>query len=354
MYRPTFTITSSINSNIAEIERIRTLVERSRILPSQEIILRWRALVEATRSSTGIEGNLLNKEQVQEVLQGKRIAAHERFITEVKNYKEALGFIRKRALQLQPITKEDILRLHTITMRELVDRSKTGAFRKTPIFVVNVTKKGEEVQYEGPPAKIVASSFDDLLLWLQKEGSNLHPVLTAGILHYEFVSIHPFADGNGRVARLLTMWYLNKTGYGLKNVLVPETYYFAGRQAYYRALNQAKTYSKQRVADPRPWLEDFVVGIATVARECYEKITLVAVLPESGSGQVITLEEEDFRIIDFVISIGKVTIQDVIDMLEIPKRSAQRKIKHLTEIGVFSKRGKGRATYYILKNIPKK
>lgn len=349
MYQPKFTITPSINQHIATIERTRAIVERSSIVPSQEIILRRRSLIEATRSSTGIEGNPLDKEQVEHIFQGKRVSAHERFISEVKNYKDALTFMRKDTAEKQLFRVSDILHLHRLTMKNLLERSKIGTWRTAPVYVVNITPKGEDVQYEGPAANAVPSLIDDLFVWIKKEGKGLHPILAAGILHYEFVSIHPFADGNGRVARLLTMWYLYGTGYGLRDIVVPETYYFSNRQAYYLALNQAKMYQAQRNADQTPWLEYFTQGLAMVTQEVQKKITRVSALPMSQSDRTLTLSEEDFRIVDFALSLGKIAIQDVVDMLEIPKRTVQRRLKRLADAGILLPRRKGPASHYVMK-----
>lgn len=95
MYTPRFTITPRMNSAIAEIERLRTVVERSRILPSREVVLRKRASIEATRSSTGIEGNPLNEREVERAIEGNSMAFSGRFITEVVNYKRALSYIER-------------------------------------------------------------------------------------------------------------------------------------------------------------------------------------------------------------------------------------------------------------------
>lgn len=349
MYRPNYTISPVINRHIAQIERTRVLVEKSTILPSQEIILRRRALVEATRSSTGIEGNPLNKSEIEEVFVGKHIAVQQRFISEVKNYKKALEFIRARATRKERISQKDILHLHALTMKGLLESSKIGAYRKTPIYVVDISPKCEDVRYKGPAPDTVVSLITDLLGWIGGVGDKLHPVLIAGILHYEFVSIHPFADGNGRLTRLLTMLYLYKKGYGLRNVLVPEIYYFANRQDYYNALNQAKTYRKQSNADQTLWLEYFTTGLYTVACEVEQKIALASLLPIVKTNKVVTMDDKDFRVVDFVLTMKKVTVQDIIDMLEIPKRTAQRKLKRLKDIGILVQKGRGPASHYVVR-----
>ena len=138
MYVPRFTITPQINTEIAHIERLRAMVDRSRILPTKEVVLRRRAAIEATRSSTGIEGNPLNIHEVGLVLSGQKISASERFITEVVNYKKALSYVEKRSQSQSPIHVGDILTLHMRTMKGLLPTAKIGSFRKTPIYIVDL------------------------------------------------------------------------------------------------------------------------------------------------------------------------------------------------------------------------
>jgi len=98
VYKPNYTITDELLGIIAEIERYRTKMADSVILPEREIEMRYRATVEASHSSTSIEGNPLSLKQVEAVLSGKaRLTRHQYAETEVKNYKRALDFIDRRA-----------------------------------------------------------------------------------------------------------------------------------------------------------------------------------------------------------------------------------------------------------------
>ena len=346
MYEPHFAITSSINRNIAEIERIRTLIEQSRILPTRELILRKRAIIEITHSSTGIEGNPLTEKQVAQVLSGKLINVSERFITEVKNYKEALSFVEEKAPE-KIITTKDILRLHRLTMQGLLPPDRLGKWRKTPVYVVNIHKDKDIIQYQGPNYPKIPEFIGELLDWIRNEGNKHHPVIAAGILHYEFVSIHPFADGNGRITRLLTLLYLYQHTYSFRKVLVPDSYYFQDRRRYYQALSHAKTYHRQRTADITDWLEYFVEGFLAVAKEVKEKITIAALPRETR--ETLTLSSEQMQIISFIQDIGRITVKDAVDMLEVPLRTAQHRLKKMVNIELIVKVGKGRATYYKLK-----
>lgn len=347
MYRPRFSITPRMNTNIAEIERLRLLVEQSRILPTKEVVLRRRAAIEATRSSTGIEGNPLSIADVERVLAGKKVSAADRFITEVINYKRSLEIVERLAQNDNRFSLRDILGLHASAMRDLLAESKIGALRKTPVYVVDFVDGKQVVRYEGPQPQHVTELIADLLAWLHDEKGHIHPIIKAGIFHYEFVSIHPFADGNGRVTRLLTLLYLYQRGYAFRKVLVPDTYYFENRPRYYAALGQARTYADQRTADLTQWLEYFVEGIHVAAKDIMEKITNLSVRMQARD--TLTLTQEDYRMIEFISTVGKATIEDIVASVDISKRTAQRRLSRLVAAGVLVRRGKGPATRYQVK-----
>ncbi len=347
MYSPRFSITPRMNTNIAQIERFRVLVERSRILPTKEVVLRRRAAIEATRSSTGIEGNPLTIREVEQVLSGKKVSASERFIREVINYKKSLEIVEHIAKRDPRFFLRDILGLHAALMSDLLPSAKIGALRKTPIYIIDIADRREIVRYEGPKPEKVAAFIQDLLAWLHEDEGHIHPIIKAGIFHYEFVSIHPFADGNGRVTRLLTLLYLYQRGYAFRKVLVPDTYYFQDRPRYYAALSQARTYANQRTADLTPWLEYFIDGIHTAAKDIMEKITSVSVISEGRD--TFTLTQEDYQVIEFISTVGKATIEDIVSSVDIPKRTAQRRLSRLVTAGVLVRTGKGPATVYQVK-----
>lgn len=344
MYTPRFTITPQINTEIAHIERLKAIVDRSRILPTKEVVLRRRAAIEASRSSTGIEGNPLNVAEVGLVLSGQKISASERFITEVVNYKKALSYVEKRSQSQNPIHVDDMLTLHTLTMKGLLPTAKTGSFRKTPIYIVDLVGGSTIVKYQGPKPQRVPSLMGELLSWFTRERHPLHPLLVAGILHYEFVSIHPFVDGNGRVTRLLTLLYLFQSGYSFRKVIVPDSYYFEDRQKYYQALSHGKTYTDQRSADLTAWLSYFIHGLYQAAKDISEKIAVVTLADDRE--EVMTLTPEDYQIIDIVSTFGSVSMGDIIAATKISKRTAQRRLSRLVQAGILAKIGKGRSTLY--------
>lgn len=344
MYKPKFSITPLINNQIAQIEAIRQKIDRANILPTQEIALRYKAAIESTHSSTSIEGNPLNPNQVQKALEGK-MNAWEKRVIEVVNYKKAWDWIVKRSKKPTAITIQDIFHIHSLVMKNLLPPEKIGQIRPSSIYIVDIIKGEEIVKYRGPGQKKVASLLEDLLVWIKLNQQFLHPVLLAGILHYEFVSIHPFSDGNGRVTRLLVKLLLDSFKYDFRGSLVLDTYYWQNTSLYYQSLNQASTYTLQTKSDLNPWLIYFVTGFAAIVQELDHKINLIHSL---GHINTLRLTENEMEIIDYIQQFGDIGLQDALSILRKPSRSIQRILQFLVKKGVLIKTARGKNTRYSL------
>lgn len=346
MYRPGFTITPEINNYIAGIEGIRQKVKDTKILPEQEITLRFRAAIDAVHSSTTIEGNPLNKNQVIQALAGK-LHSWEKAVIEVQNYKKALDWIAGRVKAGNDISLKDILKLHAFVSDNLLPGEKVGRLREGPVYIVDIIGKREIVKYTGPASNKLPILLNDLFDWLRENKTVLHPILAAGILHYEFVSIHPFSDGNGRVTRLLVKLLLDLTGYDFRGALVLDKYYLANRMQYYRCLNQAKNYESQRKANLTDWLNYFTLGFYETAKDLEKEISIVSI---GNNKSVIRLSGEEIRILDFARQMGKITSRDIADIVKGSERTIQRKIKALIRKKLLVRKGRGKNIYYILKS----
>jgi len=345
MFVPKYTITDGIVSRLSEIAEIKAMVERSALLPSREAFLRRAAVIKMAHTSTSIEGNRLQEYQVQKLAEGKKVVAQEDQIREVENYLVALRRIDEIVNEKSGLSKREILKIHKVVVGGLVDEEKTGVFREGPVYILNVLPKGEEeLAYTPPPSEKVPELIDDLLLWLGKAGE-VHPVIRAGLFHYQFETIHPFTDGNGRTGRLLTLLHLYQSGWDFKKVLVLEDYYNQNRKNYYRHLQTGDTFNSRKGADLTNWLEYYVEGFLQEVRKVKDLIINISVVGEAKGTRNI-LDNDELKIVDFVVTMGRVTSSDVVDILRVPKRTAQFKLRRLEDINVLRKAGKGPGTYY--------
>jgi Fic family protein len=346
MYSPNFTITNELLGKVAEIESLRTQVDSSYILPEREIEMRYRASVEATHSSTSIEGNPLNLKQVEKVLiEGKELTRHQYAEIEVKNYKKALDFIEKRKTNKTGITHNDILTIHKLVSDHLLPKVKVGALRKNPIYIAD---QNDVTVYEGPAVDILEQEIDGLLEWL-KASDKVHPVIAAGILHYQFVSIHPLADGNGRTTRLLTTLYLGLRDYDMRSSLVLESYYSVDKQAYYDSLSLAKNYKNRKIAKLDTWLDYFVSGFLSSAKVLAIEVSALSGLAVGLDKTKITKSESD--ILSYAKQFGSISLTESMEILVgISKRTVQRRLMKLVNDGYLEIEGDARNTKYTWKN----
>ncbi len=182
--------------------------------------------------------------------------------------------------------------------------------------------------------------------WLEKN-KDTHPIVRAGLFHYQFETIHPFTDGNGRTGRLLTLLHLYQSGWDFKKILVLEDYYNRNRKTYYEALQTGETYPARQQADLTNWLEYFVTGFLDEAKRVKDQVLSLSVIRNVQATRN-TLDKDELQIVDFVVTMGQITSSDVVDILDVPKRTAQAKLKRLEDIKVLEKVGAGPTTYYVV------
>ena len=170
------------------------------------------------------------------------MVAKEKEIREVQNYFRALLVIDNLSVAPQ-ITPKNIFKIHKTVIDGLVDTSKAGELRTSLVYIANQ----EHIIYTPPESKKLKELISDLIDWLVKE-QDIHPIIRAGLLHYQFVTIHPFTDGNGRTARLLTLLHLYQSGWNFRKSLALDEYYNTDRLNYYKALQTGKTYTERQSA----------------------------------------------------------------------------------------------------------
>lgn len=344
-YLPKYIITDELLSVIAEIETLRSRIDTSYILPEREIEMRHRATVEATHSSTAIEGNPLNIKQVEKVLANETVLTRDQYAkVEVQNYKKALDWIDKRKLSHKPIVLKDVLTIHGIIMDNLLPVDKTGALRNVDVAIVN--QDGHEL-YLGPKSGILATEITQLLEWL-KLNENTHPVIVSAILHFQFVSIHPFSDGNGRTTRALTQLYLGLRNYDLRGALVLDSYYLAEKQEYYDALNetQGRTYSSAVKTNLNPWINYFVNGFLSSVKVLATEVAVLSSVIGTKQDQR-KINQEDAEILSYARQFSSISLAEAKDVLpNVSRRTLQRKLKNFVDDGYLTVSGNGPSTIY--------
>lgn len=349
MYIPKFIITPSILDKISQITEIKTIVERSRVLPKREVELRRQAVIRMVHTSTSIEGNQLKEFQVSKVLGNEHVLADTKSIQEVKNYQQAL-LILGEVSKNRTIELADVLLIQKAVTDRILPESKSGFFRPASVYVVNTIDNIDKVMYRPPSAKKVPVLVSELLEWVKKATrEELHPVIVAGLLHLEFASIHPFTDGNGRTTRLLTQLHLTQRNWDLKKILVLDEYYNQDRLEYYNALQIDKTYRDRVGKDLTSWLEYFTEGFLVEAMRAKDDIMATGLDKIPSEGEQVFLDRDEIPILEFLTTTGRITSEDIVDILNVSIRTAQLKLKKLVDKGLLERHGSTTAIYYSLK-----
>lgn len=199
-YQPLYTITNQILAYVSSISEKIGNISATHNLESKPH-LRRNNRIRSIHSSLKIEANSLSLGQVRDVINGKIVLGKQKEIQEVKNAFDAY----ERIKEIDPYDIEELKKSHGIMTKYVVDIS--GEFRNSDEGVFD--DRGRCI-FIAPPPYLVPSLMDDLFNWMQDEKDNTHPLILSCIFHYEFVFIHPFCDGNGRIARLWHTTLLSK------------------------------------------------------------------------------------------------------------------------------------------------
>lgn len=198
-YEPPFSITNAMLQSVASISEKLGQINTTHQLEARPH-LRRNNKIKSIHSSLKIEANSLSLSQVRDVINGHLVLGEKKEIQEVKNAYAAYEHIQ----DINPYDVKELLKYHGIMTKYMVEEA--GEFRQGEEGVFN----GTECIFMAPPPRLVPGLVKDLFAWMKREKMNIHPLILAAVFHYEFVFIHPFSDGNGRMARLWHTAMLSK------------------------------------------------------------------------------------------------------------------------------------------------
>jgi Fic family protein len=344
MFKPKYSITPNILSNLIKTAEARAVVDNAYLVPKWEVALRREALIKNAHASTAIEGNPLSLEQVSDLAMGRDIMATRKAKAEVVNYLKVLEELPVLAKDGK-ITEKVILKIHKLLTKDVLkDPLDSGAYRNRQVVIGN--RVTGIVTFRPPDTRDVPILMKDFIKWLNgKNGSETTPVLTAGISHYEFVRIHPFIDGNGRAARALASLILYFRGFDTKRFFALDDYYDGDRQAYYRALQSVDS----KKLDITEWLEYFTYGVALQIETVKKRVlSLSSDLKRKKSKGQIALTERQMRIVERIHDYRFITNKTIREMFKLSDEGALKELKRLLSLGVIKSEGRGRNIRYLL------
>ena len=353
MYTPKYTITNLILRNIGIIEAAREVIDHAPLLPYYEKEFQKDAMVRAVHHGTHIEGNELNLDQAEKVMQGEDVVARARDIQEVINYRRVMDYIGE-IRNATPEGKENfqieelfMKYLHKLTVDKILDQERCGQYRTTQVVVKNSLTG--QVTFTPPPAIAVPLQMGELMQFMNKmKAIDIHPVLKSGIVHYEFVRIHPFIDGNGRVGRALSTFILFQEGYDIRKFFSLEEYFDKEAARYYTALQSVE----RNEGDVTEWIEYYTEGLAIELSKIKEKIEKISVdgnLKQRLGGAPVLLSDRQIKIIEYIQKAGFLQNKAFTQIFPmVSEDTVLNEVKALIKQGIIKKTGATKAARYVM------
>ncbi len=326
-FNPKYTITPKINKALVEIERVRGFLDAVKLKGDWIADMQKKALILESHHSTHIEGTALSFEQAKSILEGKKVKGVSRDDErELLNYKKAMDFLSKYLGEDDPVSEGIVRELHKILVKGVRgENADPGNYRKIQNYVVN--SRTREVVYTPPTPLDVPHLMREFTEWVSKV-EDVSPILVAGIAQFQFVHIHPFIDGNGRTARLLSTLILYKTGYDFKRLFTISEYYDKDRPAYYQAI---QTVRKSNM-DMTMWLEYFVGGLRSQMTEIQAKgEQLIKQDSQLQKIKKMGLNKRQEKAVKHLIIKGTLSVNEYQSVAPCIRRTAQRDLEELVE-----------------------
>lgn len=342
MYTPQFSINNKILRNIGAISAAREVIENAALLPAWEKKFQEEAAVRSVHYGTHIEGNELSMTQVEKVLDGESVVARARDVQEVINYRKVIDLIGEK--HDEPVTLELIRMIHGAVVTGILDEGSTGLFRTKEVVIRNSATG--DVVFRPPKAVEVEWQLNELVEFINGEG-DIHPILKSGIVHYEFVRIHPFVDGNGRSGRALSMLVLFQNEYDIRRFFSLEEYFDRNPEEYYEALQSVESTGDQTV-----WLTYFTECVAAELSRVKERVERISrdVRFKKQLGGPVMLSERQIKLIEYINETGYIE-NKVYEKLfpMVSEDTVLREVQDLVKKGILRKQGKTKGVKYFLK-----
>jgi len=345
-FAPKFQITASISKSLMTVEANKEVVNSLPITPKILASLRESAKLITTHYSTMIEGNKLNEKEIIKVVKSKSVGKIKRNINprqrdekEVLGYYSALEHVHQIA-DKNPLLDDKIIQtIHAIVMSSGNPKAKPTKYRDGQ-NVIRDSRSGAIV-YMPPEAKDVSTLMLQMTNWINKElaKKDLPLPIIAAIAHYQFATIHPYYDGNGRTARLLTTLILHLSGYGLKGIYCLEEYYAKDLGSYYQALsigNHHNYYMGRAESEITSFIEYFCTGMAKAFESVRKNIVASLQNKDTSTDKsdlLYHLDERQKRALDLFLKQKIITTKDVALLFGLGIRAANNICNNWLEVG---------------------
>ena len=356
MYSPKYTITNNILNNVGRVEAAKEIIENSPLIPSWERDFVKDAQIRTVHYSTHLEGNPLEFPEVKKIIEGDEedVIAHDRDVYEVINYRELVRFIEKlfeeskknKKTSADIINLNLILKIHKILSHKILKEERQGKIRIKNADLIS--SKNFEKVLTFPKAGEIPLLLENFLDWLtSKKGKETHPVLKAGITHYELTKTHPFDDQNGRTARALSTLILYLDGYNIKSFFSLDEHFDQNPMDYYNHLASVQ----ENNGDLTEWLTYFSKTLAIELNRIKNKVLKLSkdAKLKDVVGQV-ALSERQEKIVNYIQDFGFINNAKWKKLFaDYSDDTVLRDLQDLMKKKIIKKAGKTKSARYVLR-----
>ena len=299
------------------------------------------AKIQSTESSNKIEGIITTASRIKQLCEQKTTPRN-RDEEEISGYRDALALIHE-SYEYIPIKVSYILQLHQVLYR-YSQRGIGGRFKIAQNFVKETKADGEEIvrfvpldPFETPAAvEKICESFNRAV-----DACDVDPLILIPAFIVDFLCIHPFSDGNGRMSRLLTALLLYRAGYIVGKYVSLESKIENTKDSYYNALAKSDVNWAVGENDITSFIKYTLGTVLAAYRDFEERMTAV-------EGKYSSMDLVQIAVGNII---GKFTKNDIMERVpSIGKTSVENALRVLLEKGVIGREGKGKATFYFRKN----
>jgi Fic family protein len=335
-YVPLFKITPYLLNLTDEASALRTWIELAPLQLSWLPIMQKESRSRNAHFSTSIEGNQLSLAQVKAADRGEKSGAPLTQAQEVENYLKAMSWIERHAKTT--ISEATVFELHRLITKDLLPEEKRGRYKFKQNYIVD--ERGIKRHTPTSPQETPRLTRE-LLAWLNSpETRKLHCIPVCAIFHHRFVSIHPFADGNGRLARALCTLILYQRDFDLHHIFTLDEFFAGDRKRYYDKLEQARALDDNLTA----WIEYVAEGIVQTLKNVKGRIENLQVSADHPV-HLSPRQEEALRLLR---DNPAMRTNELIEQLHVTRARVNQLLTPLIADGLIAKEGESRATRYKL------
>lgn len=248
-------------------------------------VLRKKAIVESVKGSNAIEGIVTTDSRIKDIVEGSKPVTHDEM--EISGYKNALNMIHTDHENLD-VEKETILSFHRMILEQTNPR-EAGTFKTRDNFIMEIEPDGNRcVRFKPVSAKRVNAVMEQLLLayYEARQDSEISPLLLIPCFILDFLCIHPFMDGNGRISRLLTVLLLYLSGYDIVRYISYEGQINKYKDSYYEALKTSSEKWHDNENDYVPFIVNFLQVLYRCFKDLDESFTAITLKKAKKSERV--------------------------------------------------------------------